>query len=39
MVNGEKGLADAVSMGAISAKEEMPILLTNQNDDMKDIKT
>lgn len=38
VVNGEKGLADAVSMGAISAKEEMPILLTNQNDDMKDIK-
>ncbi|MDB0440946.1 cell wall-binding repeat-containing protein [Clostridioides difficile] len=38
MVNGEKGLADAVSMGAIAAKEEMPILLTNQNDDMKDIK-
>ncbi|HDO9181445.1 TPA: cell wall-binding repeat-containing protein [Clostridioides difficile] len=38
VVNGEKGLADAVSMGAISAKEEMPILLTNQNDDMKNIK-
>ncbi|HGM1348702.1 TPA: cell wall-binding repeat-containing protein [Clostridioides difficile] len=35
LVNGEKGLADAVSMGAISAKEKMPILLTNQNDDMK----
>ncbi|EGT2204304.1 cell wall-binding repeat-containing protein, partial [Clostridioides difficile] len=32
-----KGLADAVSMGAISAKEKMPILLTNQNDDMKEI--
>ncbi|MGO0906669.1 cell wall-binding repeat-containing protein [Clostridioides difficile] len=37
LVNGEKGLADAVSMGAISAKEKMPILLTNQNDDMKAI--
>ena len=37
LVNGEKGLADAVSMGAISAKEKMPILLTNQNDDMKEI--
>ncbi|MGO0905294.1 cell wall-binding repeat-containing protein [Clostridioides difficile] len=38
VVNGEKGLADAVSMGAISAKEEMPILLTNKNDDMREIK-
>ncbi|WP_139625967.1 cell wall-binding repeat-containing protein, partial [Clostridioides difficile] len=37
LVNGEKGLADAVSMGAISAKEKMLILLTNQNDDMKEI--
>ncbi|MFL8712843.1 cell wall-binding repeat-containing protein [Clostridioides sp. GD02377] len=37
LVNGEKGLADAVSMGAISAREEMPILLTNENDDMKAI--
>lgn len=37
LVNGEKGLADAVSMGAVSAREEMPILLTNENDDMKAI--
>ncbi len=37
LVNGEKGLADAVSMGAISAKEKMPILLTNEIDDMKAI--
>ena len=37
LVNGEKGLADAVSMGAVSAKEKMPILLTNENDDMKAI--
>ncbi|EQF24560.1 leucine Rich repeat family protein [Clostridioides difficile CD160] len=37
LVNGEKGLTDAVSMGAVSAKEKMPILLTNENDDMKAI--
>ncbi|MBY2478933.1 cell wall-binding repeat-containing protein [Clostridioides difficile] len=37
LVNGEKGLVDAVSMGAVSAKEKMPILLTNENDDMKAI--
>lgn len=37
LVNGEKGLTDAVSMGAVSAREKMPILLTNQNDDMKAI--
>ncbi|HBG4932001.1 TPA: cell wall-binding repeat-containing protein [Clostridioides difficile] len=37
LVNGEKGLVDAVSMGAVSAKEKMPILLTNETDDMKAI--
>lgn len=37
LVNGEKGLVDAVSMGVVSAKEKMPILLTNENDDMKAI--
>ncbi len=37
LVNGEKGLVDAVSMGAVSAKEKMPILLINETDDMKAI--
>lgn len=34
VVNGEKGLADAVSIGAISAQNGIPIILTNQNDNM-----
>lgn len=37
VVNGEKGLADAVSIGAISAQNGMPIILTNQNDNMVNI--
>ncbi|MGO0986122.1 cell wall-binding repeat-containing protein [Clostridioides difficile] len=31
VVNGEKGLADAVSVGAIAAKENMPIILSDTN--------
>nr|UWI49384.1 cell wall-binding repeat-containing protein [Clostridioides difficile] len=47
VVNGEKGLADAVSVGAIAAQENMPIILSDSNDgtevannfiDSKDIK-
>ncbi|WP_219693070.1 cell wall-binding repeat-containing protein, partial [Clostridioides difficile] len=29
VVNGEKGLADAVSVGAIAAQENMPIILSD----------
>ncbi|MCC0694879.1 cell wall-binding repeat-containing protein [Clostridioides sp. ES-S-0048-02] len=32
VVNGEKGLADAVSVGAIAAQENMPIILSDSND-------
>ncbi|NMS88311.1 cell wall-binding repeat-containing protein [Clostridioides difficile] len=32
VVNGEKGLADAVSVGAIAAQENMPIILSSSND-------
>ncbi|MDR0880665.1 MAG: cell wall-binding repeat-containing protein [Clostridioides sp.] len=38
IVNGDRGLADAVSAGAVSASNKMPVILTNANDDMKDIK-
>lgn len=31
VVNGEKGLADAVSVGAIAAQENMPIILSDSN--------
>ncbi|CZR98307.1 N-acetylmuramoyl-L-alanine amidase LytC precursor [Clostridioides difficile] len=31
VVNGEKGLADAVSIGAIAAQENMPIILSDSN--------
>ncbi|MCC0749637.1 cell wall-binding repeat-containing protein [Clostridioides sp. ZZV13-5731] len=31
VVNGEKGLADAVSVGAIAAQENMPIILSDTN--------
>ncbi|KPI49307.1 cell surface protein [Clostridioides difficile] len=31
VVNGEKGLADAVSIGAIAAQENMPIILSEPN--------
>ncbi|WP_024621141.1 cell wall-binding repeat-containing protein [Metaclostridioides mangenotii] len=37
LVNGEKGLADAVSIGAISAQNGMPIILTNPTDNMVNI--
>ncbi|MDR0879286.1 MAG: cell wall-binding repeat-containing protein [Clostridioides sp.] len=37
VVNGEKGLADAVSVGAISATKNMPVILTNATDNMKDV--
>ncbi|WP_051599298.1 cell wall-binding repeat-containing protein [Metaclostridioides mangenotii] len=37
VVNGEKGLADAVSIGAISAQNGMPIILTNPTDNMVNI--
>jgi putative cell wall-binding protein len=37
VVNGEKGLADAVSIGAISAQNGMPIILTCPTDNMVNI--
>ncbi|EGT4533342.1 TPA: cell wall-binding repeat-containing protein [Clostridioides difficile] len=35
VVNGEKGLADAVSIGAVAAQEHMPIILSNPSDGTK----
>ncbi|EGT4049062.1 TPA: cell wall-binding protein Cwp20 [Clostridioides difficile] len=37
VVNGEKGLADAVSIGAVSAQNDMPIILTNENSNITEI--
>jgi putative cell wall-binding protein len=37
VVNGEKGLADAVSIGAIAAQNGMPIILTSPTDNMVNI--
>ncbi|NMS91817.1 serine hydrolase [Clostridioides difficile] len=37
IVNGEKGLADAVSIGAVSAQNDMPIILTNENSNITEI--
>ncbi|MCC0761849.1 serine hydrolase [Clostridioides sp. ES-S-0006-03] len=37
VVNGEKGLADAVSIGAASAQNDMPIILTNENSNITEI--
>ncbi|MCC0630072.1 MULTISPECIES: serine hydrolase [unclassified Clostridioides] len=37
VVNGEKGLADAVSIGAVSAQNDMPIILTNENSNIAEI--
>lgn len=37
VVNGEKGLADAVSIGAVSAQNNMPIILTNENSNITEI--
>lgn len=37
VVNGEKGLADAVSIGAVSAQNDMPIILTNENSNIDEI--
>ncbi|MDR0879294.1 MAG: cell wall-binding repeat-containing protein [Clostridioides sp.] len=31
IVNGDKGLADAVSIAPISAQNTMPVILTNKN--------
>lgn len=35
VVNGEKGLADAVSVGAAAAQDNMPIILSDSNDGTK----
>ncbi|HFL2414251.1 TPA: cell wall-binding repeat-containing protein [Clostridioides difficile] len=35
VVNGEKGLADAVSVGAAAAQDNMPIILSDSNNDIK----
>ncbi|MCJ0407050.1 cell wall-binding protein Cwp20 [Clostridioides difficile] len=37
VVNGKKGLADAVSIGAVSAQNDMPIILTNENSNITEI--
>lgn len=37
VVNGEKGLADAVSIGAVSAQNDMPIILTNEKSNITEI--
>ncbi|MGO0862524.1 cell wall-binding repeat-containing protein, partial [Clostridioides difficile] len=35
VVNGEKGLADAVSVGAVAAQNKMPIILSSPKDGIK----
>lgn len=37
LVNGQRGLSDAISIASVAAEKNMPILLSNNNDDIKNI--